>query len=171
LPPSEESVAIGANSKASANDLRDPLRFFDQLFFGNANHFLAPRAKIEVAASIVLEGRPAAVRSVSIGFDHQISPGPVEIDEVWPDPYVDLWPGYAEAPAEGQEVQLQVAATAFAPPPFVDRQAEEVRLSDRASQLARGDKRPSTGRRPPKVGDRLRRIRDRNAVSGRNCSR
>jgi hypothetical protein len=169
LAASAASGDIAANSKGSTDDLRNPLRFLVQLLFGDMDHLLASRTEIEVPPPIVLEGRPPAVSGVPIGFDRQPLSAPIEVDEMRPHPHIDLGRRQAETSAKRKEVQLEIAAAAFAFCLFVDRQAEEVRLPDRAAQRTRGDEGGSTDCRQSEVGDRLCWARDRDASEGRNC--
>jgi hypothetical protein len=158
-------VASAPNSKGSSDDLSNPVWFANQLFFGDANYFLASRTKIEVAPSIILERSAATMSGIPVRFDNQSPLRPVEIGKVRPHPHVDLGLRQVEVPAECQEFQLQVAAAAFTPCLVIDRQAEEVRLPNRSTELLRRNHVSCRRREVPQVGDCSHRIRNRNPVS------
>jgi hypothetical protein len=91
-------------------------RFFEQSS-GQAADSEAGGPQRELAGAVILEGDLAAVSAVSVGFDHQPGSAPEEVDGEVADPDVDLRRRYAMAPAEVEEVELEVAASATGSPP------------------------------------------------------
>lgn len=88
---SDASVGIGANSKGSADDLRNPLRFIVHLLIGEADDLEASRSQIEITSAVVHERDVTTVVVVTVGFDDQAPVVPKKVDEVWANTDVDLW--------------------------------------------------------------------------------
>jgi hypothetical protein len=66
--------------------------------------------KVGVSGAVALEGRAVAVVAKPVGLHDQAAVTPEEVDFVWPDASVHLWPGKAVAAAEAQEGPLELAA-------------------------------------------------------------
>ncbi len=143
--------------------LRDHPWLLVHLPFGEAQNLEAAPPQVEIAGPVILEGHPAAVVEVAVGFDDHSSLRPEKVDEMRADPHVDPRARQVMTPADLQEVLLEVAA-GWVRVGLAERQAEHASLAHHAAQLpSRERPSASVAEGETQVGDGPSRASHRNA--------
>jgi hypothetical protein len=150
-----------------AERFRDILGFAD-VIVSKANDLESQSAQVEIAATIVLKCRAAAMEAITVGFDDERLPSPEEIHLQTVDLGVHLGRRQSMTAAEPEEEMLELASSAI-DISVADRVAEHRGLADRTAQLGGGE--ALSAPRGLKVGDRSEGRSHRNSTMCRGHGR
>ncbi len=127
-PPSPGcTTGWSLRAKDRRQRLRHPIGFLVDLLFGKPQNLIAATLQLEIPATVVLKGLFAAVVEVAVGFYHEPSLTPDEVDQVRADGDIDLRPREPMTTAEPQEVSLEVTTRPVLAALPTNRQAKNVR--------------------------------------------